>query len=197
MDGGGGGAAGHDAARGVLQATTLGAYLSSKPPSAVLTLSTGQSAGQALRALAAANVLSAPLFDVGRCARARAPRAALAPSLHQRGGGRRSSSTAASAPLPLSTGQPGPARPPVAGNTCSAACSTVRLTRQQQRAHPPAPLTHPCCLSPVTPLSGDFIGFLGLDDILHAFLALINIRELTDENRAFKLRTAGELAGVL
>lgn len=75
MDGGGGGAAGHDAARGVLQATTLGAYLSSKPPSAVLTLSTGQSAGQALRALAAANVLSAPLFDVGRCARARAHRA--------------------------------------------------------------------------------------------------------------------------
>lgn len=63
-----GGAAGFAAARALLASTTLGAYLAAKPPSAVLTLTTAQTAGQALRALAAANVLSAPLFDSGRCA---------------------------------------------------------------------------------------------------------------------------------
>jgi hypothetical protein len=45
------------------------------------------------------------------------------------------------------------------------------------------------------PDSGDFVGFLDLNDILHAFLGLINVRELTDENRAFRLRTAGGRRG--
>jgi hypothetical protein len=63
---GAGGDAGYAAVRATLEDTTLGEYLASKPPSAVLTLSTAQTAGQALRALAAANVLSAPLFDAAR-----------------------------------------------------------------------------------------------------------------------------------
>ncbi|GBF90312.1 hypothetical protein Rsub_02418 [Raphidocelis subcapitata] len=99
-----GGGAGFAAVRALLASTTLGQYLAAKPPSTVLTLTTAQTAGQALRALAAASVLSAPLFDAG---------------------------------------------------------------------------------------SGDFVGFLDLNDILRAFLGLINVRELTDENRAFRLRTAG------
>ncbi|KAI8465902.1 MAG: hypothetical protein J3K34DRAFT_524964 [Monoraphidium minutum] len=99
-----GGGAGFAAARALLAGTSLGEYLSSKPPSAVLTLTTAQTAGQALRALAAANVLSAPLLDAA---------------------------------------------------------------------------------------SGGFVGFLDLNDILRAFLGLVNVRELSDDNREYRLRTAG------
>lgn len=36
-----------------------------------------------------------------------------------------------------------------------------------------------------------YVGFLDVDDILKALLGIVNVRELTDENREYKLRNAG------
>jgi hypothetical protein len=179
--------------RALLAATTLGQYLSSKPPSAVLTLTTAQTAGQALRALAAASVLSAPLFDAGRClgrqqaagARARRwERPQLGdPRRQQHAPQNIDVKTFYSAdylplfPRPRSSSVPGD------HDRCNAA------------APPPPARANPIPrANPTPPPSGDFVGFLDLNDILRAFLGLVNIRELSDDNREYRLRTAGARA---